>query len=704
MRYTIAIDIGGTCTDCAAVDSHGRLFISKTFSTPPDFSSGIVNALEMIARDSGNDLAGLMGQTDLFLHSTSVAENAIVDGSLAKAGLITNRGFEHTLPFTRGGYGRWSGLTEGEKRDPVHTEKPTPLIDPSLIRGIEQRTGSSADDLIEVRSEEIDRAIEELLASGIESLAVCLLWSVLSPDAERRVEERASFLRPDMFVTSSHRIAPVVGEYERTSTTALNARLGPVVRAYLTHLGQKLRDQGFKGKLLVMQAHGGLMPLVEAAGRPVGMIESGPVSGLLGSQQLGSTLGIRNIIATDMGGTTFKVGVIRDGLIDYERSSMVLRYHYSSPKLDVASLGLAGGSVISVEPATGVPSIGPRSAGSFPGPVCYSNGGTEPTVTDVDALLGYLSSDFFLGGEKRLNVDDAEDVFGRKIAASLGMTIEEAAAQIYRLTNSIIGDMLHKATVQRGLDPRPFALVSIGGTAGMHVTSYAAVLGVRKVIVPRTASVHSALGLLGSDIVHEEQATRPVTLPVDAGDVQAIFDPLIIRVKEQLSAEGFAPESTGFSRSIDMRYRRQTNIITVPIDADTDLDQPLMDKVVDRFEELYEERYGKDSGFRDAGIECVAFRVRGSGYVERAKVGVSDRSGTDPSAALIERRRAWVDDRGSFEEIAGYGFDLLRPGNVIRGPAIIWSPITTIVLRGADVAAMDGAANLLIDIDEVHSN
>ena len=696
MSFTIAIDIGGTCTDCAAMDDQGRLHIAKAFSTPPDFSEGIIDALRLVADEVGIELEQLMYETQLFLHSTSVAENAIINGHLAVAGLITTKGFEHSLAATRGGYGRWSGLTELEKRDPIHTDKPPPIIPADLIRGIEGRTGSEQERLVDMDDDDVQSAIAALTSEGIQSLAVSLLWSTLNPDVEQRVADIAIRHQRDLFVSLSHQIAPVIGEYERTSTTALNARLGPVVRDYLNNLMTRLQRLGFEGTVLVMQAHGGLLPVSDAEARPVGMIESGPVSGLIGSQQLGRDLGIHNIIATDMGGTTFKVGVVRDGRIDYERNSMVLRYHFASPKLDVTSLGLAGGSIISVDRRSGAPSIGPRSAGSYPGPVCYGNGGDEPTVTDVDAILGYLNSDFFLGGSRALDIERARELFEERVAHPLGMTLDQAAPRIYRLANSLIGDMLHKVTVQRGLDPRSFTLVSIGGTAGMHVTCYASLLDVHQVVIPRSASVHSALGLLGSDIVHQEQSTRSVSLPVDPAQIQALFEPLVQRAKARLREEGFSSEMTAISRSIDMRYRRQTNIITVPVDEESEFDEPLLDKVIDRFEELYEQRYGKDSGFRDAGIECVSFRVRGTGFVEHPSIEPAWDRGTDPRGALVQRVRAWVDDHGSFEEVPGYSFELLCPGNVVPGPAVIWSPITTVVLRDVDTARVDAAANLLV--------
>jgi N-methylhydantoinase A len=696
MRYVIGIDIGGTCTDCVSLDAAGYVRTAKTFSTPPDFSVGIIDGIEQLARTIGTDVTALLSSTDLFLHSTTVAENAVIDGTMVTAGLVTTSGFEDTLFAMRGGYGRWSGLSEAEKRDSVHSNKPPELIPRSLIRGLDERTGSGGQRYREADDQSIERAVQELLAGGAQSIAVSFLWSFIAPEGERRVEQIVRRLRPGMFVSCSHRVAPVLGEYERTSTTALNARLGPVVGAYITRLQQRLDEGGFGGTLLIMQSYGGLVPASQAYARPVAMIESGPVAGVLGSREVAGALGIRNVIAADMGGTTFKVGIAREGLMEYERESMVLRYHFAAPKVDIASLGLAGGSVVGVDPRTRLPVIGPRSAGAYPGPVCYGNGGTEATVTDVDAILGYLHTDFFLGGGRKLHLDAAREAFEEKVARPLGMSNEQAAVNIYRLANSMIYDMLHKSTVQRGLDPRGFTLVSIGGTAGMHVTSYATRLGVQRIIIPRTASVHSASGLVRSDIVHEEQATRSLRFPVPPEAIDPIFVDLTSLVEDQMTRDGFPPRAFRLMRSIDMRYVKQSNIVSVPVDGMAAFDEPMLLKTVDKFEELYRNRYGQESGYRDAGIEMVTFRVRGIGPLNKPRETRQPRGEPDPKGGLVERRWAWVEGEDAFREIDGYALDRLSAGNIVRGPAIVWSPSTTVVLRRVDSAEVDEFGNLVL--------
>lgn len=702
MDYIVGIDIGGTCTDCVVIEGDGNVTLAKAFSTPPDFSKGILDALEVAADEIGVPAGELLSGTRLFLHSTTVAENAVVDGNLAKAGLITTRGFAHTLFSTRGGYGRWSGLTEDEKRNPMETDKPRPVIPIGLVRAVRERTDHKGAILAEVDPAEVETAVRSLLDAGIESLAISLLWSFVNPANEHAIREIVRKIDPDLFVTVSNEIAPIVGEYERTSTVALNACLGPVVGSYLDNMVSGLRDQGFTGSLLVMQAYGGLLPLEQATSRPVGMLESGPVSGLMGCKRLGELIGYGNIISADMGGTTFKVGTVREGLVEYQRESMVLRYHYALPKMDVVSLGLAGGSIISLDPRTDLPRIGPRGAGSYPGPVCYDHGGDEPTLTDVDAILGYLNSDYFLGGRAQLNLDRAREVFGQQIAEPLGMPVEEAAASMYTLANSLIYDLVHKTTVQRGLDPRQFALFSTGGTAGMHLAAVGAELGVSHVIVPHSAAVHGAFGLVTSDIVHEQMVTRPMREPMDPAAVDAIFGELTEQVVEQLRGEGFEGDRVDVARAIDMRYRRQVHIITVPVEVTVPIETPgpitaeSLDTTIELFETLYRQKYGRESTFREAGIELVSFRVRATGLVRKPDFVAGGLGGTEPAAALVERRMAHVPDLGEMREVAAYDFGRLGSGNEVAGPAVIWTPITTVVLGSRQVAHCDEYRNLII--------
>jgi N-methylhydantoinase A len=366
--------------------------------------------------------------------------------------------------------------------------------------------------------------------------------------------------------------------------------------------------------------------------------------------------------------------------------------------MDVVSLGLAGGSIISVDSRTGTPHIGPQSAGSYPGPICYGHGGEEPTITDVDGILGYLNPDYFLGGREKLDPTLAEERFASQVAEPLGLPLMDAAAAIYKLANSLFFDLLHKTTVQRGLDPRTFSLFSFGGTAGMHVAAYGEELGVSKIVVPHSASVHGAFGLITSDIAHEDQITRPMHAPVSVEDVRTLFEELEERMTAQLAEEGFGGERLSLRRSIDMRYRRQVHILTVPVLDDGPITEQSLERTVELFERLYEEKYGKESAYREAGIELVSFRLRGSGHVQKPDFRVEGPGDPDASHAIVKRVQAWVDKAGAVQELKGYDFEAMRPGNTVEGPAVIWSPITTLVIAPGQAARVDEYKNLVVSM------
>jgi N-methylhydantoinase A len=415
---------------------------------------------------------------------------------------------------------------------------------------------------------------------------------------------------------------------------------------------------------------------------------------LVGSKVLGDRLGISNILATDMGGTTFKAGVIREGRIDYEREPRVYRYHYSLHKMDMVSIGLAGGSIISVDAQTGLPKIGPKSAGSDPGPVCYGFGGDEPTITDVDLLLGYLDSRFFLSGRASLDRDRAFAAFKSKVADPLRMDPIEAAGSVYRLANSMVYDLLHKQTVEKGLDPRDYTLFASGGTAGMHMAAIAPELGVRKIVIPHSASVHGAFGLVSADVVYTDVTTLTLRAPADPKEVNAIFSALAARVIERLSRAGFKPHHVIIERAVNMRYRHQVHIIPTPVDGAEALTAADLEHVGAHFEALYAERYGKEAGYREAGIEMVAFHVRGIAQLQKPALHDQPPGDSDPAAARVEMRQSYFG--GELRSAHCYDFQRLRAGNEIPGPAIVWTPITTVVVHPGQTATCDGHKNMVI--------
>ena len=699
-RYVVATDVGGTCTDAVLFAAGEPVRLGKALSTPPDFADGVLAAVGAAARGIGIATDALLAETALFMHGSTVVDNTLLTRTGARTGLIATEGFEDTLTITRGAYGRWAGLTEDGIKHPVATDRAPPLVPGSRTRGVPERVDYKGAVLRALDEDAARAAIRALVEDAdVDALAVAFLWSFYNDSHERRIAALVREIAPAVYVTLSSEIAPVPGEYERTSTAVINAYAGRIARDYVTSLQALLQARGYGGPLLVMQGYGGLLPAEEAAGRAVGMLECGPAAGVIGSRHLGQLMEDDDIIACDMGGTTFKVGVIQGGAIDYAREPMVDRYHYVAPKIEVVSIGAGGGSIVALDPVTGVPGVGPASAGARPGPACYGQGGTEPTLTDVMLLVGYMDPGTFLGGTVALDADAARRAFEAKVATPLGMGVEEAAFGIYRIAAAQITDLIHEITVERGLDPRDFVLHAFGGTCGLLCGVFGAELGVRRIVVPYTASVNAAFGLLAADIVHEYSVTRTLPMPSPADEIDAIYAPMVERARAQLGAEGFAGDAIALDRSIDLRYGRQVHEVTTPVAGDGPMDEVAVTRLAVDFEALYERKFGQGSAYRAAGMEMTMFRLTARGLVERPRIERTPLAGADPGAAQIGRRDIYVEAAEGFAPAAIYDFERLAPGNVVAGPAVIQTPITTIVVQSGQAGRLDAYRNVIIERD-----
>ena len=697
-RYAIATDVGGTCTDTLIFAEGEPLRIGKALSTPPNFADGVINSIRSALPGTGFTLESLLQHTQLFMHGCTVAENTILtrDGSLT--GLITTAGFEDTLLVTRGAYGRWGGLPEDELKHPVMTERGSPLVPSERICGMSERVDYKGAVVAELDEAEAERAVRYLVGERkVEAIAVCLLWSMHNPSHERAIRDIVNRIAPSVFVSLSSEIATTPGEYERTSTTVINAYTGQIAKNYLSHLQKLLSDSGYAGPVMIMQGYGGLLPAAEAAERAVGLIECGPAAGVIAARFLGELMGDRDVIAADMGGTTFKVGVVQNGQIEYAREPMVDRYHYVAPKIEIFSIGAGGGSIVSLDQRTNIPTVGPRSAGAQPGPVCYGLGGSESTLTDVLLLIGYLDPKTFLGGSMTLDFAAAQRVFKAQIAEPLGMSVEEAAFGIYRIAVAQIFDLIHKITVERGLDPRDFVLHAFGGTCGLLAGVFGQELNVKRVVVPYTASVNCALGLVAADVVHEYSITRTLPAPPPAEAVNAVYAPMIERALAQLRSEGFPDDRIRLQWSVDLRYSRQVHEVTTAVNTRTPLDQRGVERLIDDFEELYERKYGRGSAFRGAGMEITAFRLTARGLMARPQIEKSALDGHSSAHALVGERNAFIAARNGLGRTAIYDFPRLRPGNVVEGPAVIHTPITTIMIQDHQTARMDEFRNIVLE-------
>jgi len=506
---------------------------------------------------------------------------------------------------------------------------------------------------------------------------------------------------PQLFFTLSSEVAPYTGEYERSATTVFNAYIGPKISSYLQNLQEILRSKGLRREPLIMQAYGGVLGIAATCKNAVGIIESGPAAGIVGTRFLGEHIGEKNILATDMGGTTFKVSVVRDGVIERDYKPVILRYSILSTKIWVESIGAGGGSIAWIEPDTGLLKVGPQGAGASPGPVCYDVGGTEPTVSDADLVLGYLNSDYFLGGRMRLAKTKTLDAIREKIAKPLKMTEVEAAAGIYRIANAHMSDLIRKATVEKGHDPRNFVLFAFGGAAPVHASRYAAELGIRQVVIPLTASVHGATGLISSDVAYEYGKSDHVVVPVDLQRVNENFAGLLQKAYVDLRAAGFTERDVRVQRSVDMRYRYQVHELNIPFAEGTvPITESDMEALYDLFDESYEKAFGQGSGYKEAGKEILTFRLTATGVLKKPDIKAENIEKSDGAAALKNQRPVYFEESRDFVQTRVYDFTKMQPGTAFAGPAIIETPVTTIVVNPRDRAEMDAYRNVRIHLGE----
>ena len=697
-KYIAGVDIGGTFTDCVVLDETGRITIGKALSTPDDFARGAIDAIEDAARNRGlASAAEILRDTRLFFHACTIGDNTLITRAGAKTGLITTKGFADTMLMMRGRI--TDGLTEAEADHLAALTKPEPLVPRHLTEEVLERIDYKGAVIMPLEPAEAAAAVKKLVAQGVESVAVCLLWSIMNDAHENLFTAIIQQNFPALFFTLSKEVAPFVGEYERTSTTVFNAYIGPKISAYLTNLSRVLKSKGLARDPLIMQAYGGVLGTEATCKNAVGTIESGPTSGVVGSQFLGREIGEQNILATDMGGTTFKVSVIKDGVIERDYKPVFLRHHILSPKIWVESIGAGGGSIAWVDQEVGLLKVGPGGAGAKPGPVCYGLGGVEPTVSDADLALGYLNENYFLGGRMRLDKNAAFQAIEQKIATPLGIDVVDAASGIYRIATAHMSDLIRKATVERGHDPRNFVLFAYGGCAPVHAGRYAAQLGIKKVIVPLTASVHGATGLISSNVVYEYGKSDHLIVPADLNRVNANFASLIARGQRDLREAGFTAEDMKIMRSVDMRYRYQVHELNVPFPAGTsEIDDAAMEHLYALFDELYESAYGQGSAYREAGKEIITFRLSAVGELRKPALERASVRPSDAGPALKDTREVYFEDLSGFTATPIYDFDRLTPGMELGGPALIETPVTTVVINPKDNAQMDGLRNIVVNV------
>jgi N-methylhydantoinase A len=669
--FTIGVDVGGTFTDLVAIDAAGRTIFAKSPSTPADQSIGVMAGLEELARRLNLPVGEMLAQTQRFVHGTTVATNALLERKGARVALLTTEGHRDIIE-----------MREGLKpnRYDLRTPPPEPLVARELRFGVRERLRPTGEVLTPLDEGSLGEAISAIKQSGATSVAICFLHAYRNPAHEIAAAERVRRELPDASVSCSSDVLPQIKEYERVSTTVVNAYVGPVVRRYLERLERRLVEAGLNGSLFIILSHGGMAPVEEAARLAAATVLSGPAGGISGCRRCADMLGLKDLVAFDMGGTSTDISLVADGRVTLSADGGLAGERIALRSLDIASIAAGGGSIASVD-SGGIFRVGPESAGATPGPAAYGNGGLAATVTDANVVLGYLDAKAFMGGARPLDVVAAEAAIDR-LAGALKITRVEAAAGIFRLVNLKMADGIRLMTVRRGVDPRRFALLSFGGAAGLHAVELARQLDISRIIVPTTASVLSAWGMLTSDLRYELSRTHfesGVRTTADA--VRAIFADLETRATQRL--RGWFDGPVTVERSAEMRYGEQIFEIDVPLDG-IDLDSPaLIAEIEARFHRRHEELYTYASPEQE--VVFVNARVAAIGAVSVREQDARVATSTVPSTPR-GRRQAWF---GAWRKVDVYALDDLKPGQALEGPAIIEAETTTVVINDSDILSVN---------------
>jgi N-methylhydantoinase A len=664
----VGIDVGGTFTDLVGVDDAGRVTLAKSASTPADPSIGVMDGLGLLAAELGTDLAGLLADTGLVVHGTTVATNALLERKGATVGMLTTAGHRDVIE-----------MREGLKDDRYNLRMPPPVPLVPRARRLDVTERMRFDGTVEtpLSRTSAEAAIRRLGAAGVGAVAVCYLHSYRDPRHERETRKLLARLLPDAYVSLSSEVLAQIKEYERFCTTVVNAYVGPVLARYLGSLGSRLQKAGYRGDVLIMQSHGGVATIADSVRLAAGAVLSGPAGGIAGSRHAARLLGEGNLITFDMGGTSTDIALLEDGEPHLTGDKAVGASRVALPSIDIHTLGAGGGSIARVD-AGGILHVGPESAGAAPGPACYGRGGTAATVTDANLVLGLLDPAGFLGGRARLD-PKAAHVAVEGVARRLGLDVVAAAEGIHRVVDTNMAEGIRLVSVRRGADPRRFALLSFGGAAGLHITEVARMLEIGRVVVPRVASVLSAWGMLATDLRYEFVRTH-------VGEAGQVGAPRLRRLFADMEAEGRRRLGKSFGgqvdvrRSVDMRYGEQTFEIQVSLDGVDMEAKDLMEQVVDRFHRRHEELYTYSAPGQD--VVLVNARAAVIGRLP-ALPAEPERRAVAPAAP--RSRRVYL---GRWVEIPVHDMDGLAEGQEVKGPAIFESATTTVLIRARERAAV----------------
>ncbi len=686
MACRLGIDVGGTFTDLLLFNGGtGEIHLLKTPSTPQDQSVGILTGVRDLISQTKVRPADIQG----LLHGTTVSTNIVLEEKGAKVGLLVTENFEQILHLAR-------SQTPGPLAGWIVMQKPDPLADLELTRGVKERTNARGDIVTPMDEAHARTLIQELVDGGVESITVSLLHSYANPTHEQRLKALIQDIAGDIPVSLSSEILPEFREYERTLVTVMNAYVGPSMRRYLSRFEEKLRGVEFSPHVNIVRSDGGLMSVARASQSPVHTMLSGPAGGVSGAAFLAGLAGHPKALGFDMGGTSTDVSLIQEGKPMISRQTSLGYYPIKVPSVEVHSVGAGGGSIAHV-PMTGALRVGPESAGAVPGPACYGRGGDSPTVTDANVVLGRLPPSL-LGGDMALDAKAAEEAVG-KIGRALRLDLHQAAQGILDIVNENMFGALRLVTVQKGLDPRDFALVAFGGAGPLHGNAMAALAGCYPVIVPPTPGVLSALGFLYSDVKNEFAQTFVRNIDdIDPGQVNDILTRLGREARTWLQEEDISEQNQELQYEADVRYFRQGYEFSLEVDPGSLMNGGLHDLEM-RFGTAHERLYG----FKlEQPVELVNLRAVGTGRVDKVEFPEFPLEDRDPSAAILEQHGVYFG--GNAEQTVIYDRSKLRAGNRITGPAVVTQKDSTTVVHPGHTGEVDQYLNILIrpDDDQLH--
>jgi N-methylhydantoinase A len=686
MGYRIGIDVGGTFTDFVLVRPDGELSLSKTPTTLEDQSIGVMNAVSAMAADEALETRAFLGATDLIVHGTTTADNTMIEMNGAVTGLITTFGHRDEIDIRRG--------FKEDIWDPAYPP-PIPIAPRRRRFGVPERLDFQGNVVTPLDEEAVRHAVRRLAVQGVESIAVVLLFSFINPAHELRVREIIEEEFPGVRISLSHQVMPSAPEFERTSTTLVDAYVGPRVATYLVRLESSLRDAGFERDLLIMQSNGGIMTAEFMAKRAVAALGSGPTGGVKGACALAKRADVPDFIAIDMGGTSYEACLVKGaepGIKSFWNWQH--RYLIGLPMIEMHSIGAGGGSIARVE--AGALKVGPQSAKADPGPICYGRGGSEPTVTDANLVLGYINPEALCGGEFKLTTAGVREAIRERIGAPLGLDEVEAAHGIFRIVNANMANAIRRVSSGSGFDPRDFTMVVYGGNGPIHAGMQADDLGIRKLLVPKTSPAFSALGLLIADyLVDTQRSYIAPASQADAERVNGLMAELEDQAARELEVAGLSRDDLEFNRFLTICYPGQTfDMPVAAVTRDGRMRAAELEATIERFHDRHEELH--TYAMRDEEPIVRGVRVQTLGVTQKPRLREYPRKRTPASRAIRAKRPAWFD--GRFVDTPVYDGDKLGCGHAIEGPAIVEERFTTLVVYPGQRAKLDRLGNYVIEL------